>query len=229
MRGGIFTDYRCATRQAFQVLACPFRENVVALGKRAQILGWKTSSAEQVQSDRQSPGGTVRCGDYKWIDHLSVKIVRHGPAAVPAPVTDRRQAGVRRCSADLPRPILEQFELYGVFRWPEMTINILIRPRWPHRAPRPTVSSMSINRIATLFPGGVYGERILDDPFTPGRSDKQWFSVGNRVRVHAGALKGLEGTVLAYCAASRLIVAVDLDCQGVTLEIDQQMLTLLDI
>jgi hypothetical protein len=41
-------------------------------------------------------------------------------------------------------------------------------------------------------------------------------------------MAGVEGKVLAYCGASRLVIAVDLSCQGVTLEIDEQMLTSLD-
>ncbi|HWB13175.1 MAG TPA: hypothetical protein VG826_28375 [Pirellulales bacterium] len=84
---------------------------------------------------------------------------------------------------------------------------------------------MSTNRIAALFSndgGPAFGD-LLEATAT-----QQRFTPGCRVRVRSGVLAGAEGTVLAYCSDSRLIVAVDLSCPGVTLEIDEQKLTLLD-
>lgn len=81
---------------------------------------------------------------------------------------------------------------------------------------------MSTNRIAMLFP--AHGELDLFEASHAGNR----FRSGCRVRVCSGTMAGVEGKVLAYCGASRLVIAVDLSCQGVTLEIDEQMLTSLD-
>jgi hypothetical protein len=42
--------------------------------------------------------------------------------------------------------------------------------------------------------------------------------------VRSGVFAGVEGTVASYCSGSRLIIDVDLNIQGVTLEIDDWML-----
>ncbi|HEX7380433.1 MAG TPA: antitermination protein NusG [Pirellulales bacterium] len=47
---------------------------------------------------------------------------------------------------------------------------------------------------------------------------------GDRVRVKSGSLAGVEGTVLARCRKCRLIVAVNLLQQGVSVEIDDHLL-----
>ena len=84
---------------------------------------------------------------------------------------------------------------------------------------------MTTNRIATLFPAD--GEQAFDQEFEVLRPTKRSLWPGCRVRVHSGAMAGVEGTVLAYSFASRLVIALDVNCRGVTLEIDEQKLTLL--
>jgi hypothetical protein len=81
---------------------------------------------------------------------------------------------------------------------------------------------MSTNRIAGLFPARE--EPAVDQRFEA-LTRKQMFEPGCRVRVCVGVMEGVEGTVLAYCAHSRLLIAVDIDCQDVTLEVDEQNLT----
>lgn len=46
------------------------------------------------------------------------------------------------------------------------------------------------------------------------------FASGERVRVGSGVFAGAEGFVLEYRHSSRLLLAVDVQQQGITLEID---------
>jgi hypothetical protein len=52
-----------------------------------------------------------------------------------------------------------------------------------------------------------------------------WSSVakGDRVRICKGIFRGIEGTVVDRCGPGRLIVAVELLEQGVTIELDTTM------
>jgi hypothetical protein len=51
---------------------------------------------------------------------------------------------------------------------------------------------------------------------------------GREVRIRAGVMKGLEGTVVVRRSKSRLLVAVHLLQAGVSLEIDDYMLEPID-
>jgi transcription antitermination factor NusG len=51
---------------------------------------------------------------------------------------------------------------------------------------------------------------------------------GGRVRVQRGVFEGVEGTIISYRSATRLLIAVELDCRGVSLEIDDRMVEVLD-
>jgi transcription antitermination factor NusG len=51
---------------------------------------------------------------------------------------------------------------------------------------------------------------------------------GQRVRIHSGALAGLEGTILTRRRESRLLVAVRFLQQGVSVEVDDFILEPID-
>lgn len=55
------------------------------------------------------------------------------------------------------------------------------------------------------------------------------FGLGDRVRVRRGILSGVEGMVIARCDDSRLVIAVDLIEQGVTIEIDTAQIEACDV
>jgi hypothetical protein len=40
--------------------------------------------------------------------------------------------------------------------------------------------------------------------------------------------EGVEGTIVSFRSSSRLLIAVDLDFQGVSLEIDERLIEVLD-
>jgi hypothetical protein len=108
---------------------------------------------------------------------------------------------------------------------------------------------MSSNRIMGLFPQDLplQGSSLQRSmvalpglsPQEPGlglspqrpvlwpRSVQQRLLPGSRVRVRTGAFAGVEGTVAAYCSASRLIIDLDLDVAGVTLELEDRAIELL--
>jgi hypothetical protein len=73
---------------------------------------------------------------------------------------------------------------------------------------------MCTNRIECFFPEGA-----AEETQTEGRRRLP----GDRVRVQTGIFAGVEGTVASYFSGSRLIIELDLDCTGVTLEIDERM------
>ncbi|HUY90212.1 MAG TPA: hypothetical protein VMV10_15855 [Pirellulales bacterium] len=55
-------------------------------------------------------------------------------------------------------------------------------------------------------------------------SAERRFAPGDRVRVFCGVLAGVEGTVLIRRGESRLMIAVDLQQPGVSLEVDDASL-----
>jgi hypothetical protein len=46
-------------------------------------------------------------------------------------------------------------------------------------------------------------------------------NLGDRVRVCSGLFEGVEGTIIAHLGVCRVILAVDLDQAGVSLEVDE--------
>ncbi|HWB11258.1 MAG TPA: hypothetical protein VG826_18660 [Pirellulales bacterium] len=52
------------------------------------------------------------------------------------------------------------------------------------------------------------------------------FVKGDRVRIFQGLFRGVEGTVVGYRGKGRLIIAVELMEQGVTIEVDVTMVQL---
>lgn len=57
---------------------------------------------------------------------------------------------------------------------------------------------------------------------------EQRFAPGDRVRVCDGVFAGAEGTVLARCRESRLLISVELKQRGVSLEVDDASLELIE-
>jgi len=89
------------------------------------------------------------------------------------------------------------------------------------------VCSLTSNRISTILPveDGVQLQRELADvrrlieadaPLTVERR----LVPGQPVRIKAGSMMGLEGTVIRYRGRTRLLVAVSFLQQGVSIEID---------
>ncbi|MGH7139025.1 MAG: hypothetical protein ACREHD_25040 [Pirellulales bacterium] len=83
---------------------------------------------------------------------------------------------------------------------------------------------MSINRIGNLFPMGLCAEGPLATVADRRAVVRESLPAGERVRVRSGAFEGVEGTIMSYRSPSRLVIEVDLDCQGVFLEIDEHMI-----
>jgi transcriptional antiterminator RfaH len=92
------------------------------------------------------------------------------------------------------------------------------------------VSSLKTNRICCVLP--VHDQELFHQdmvqihrlisagaPLTPERR----LGRGQRVSVKSGAMKGLEGTVVCRRGRCRLIIAVNLLQQGVSVEIDECM------
>lgn len=86
---------------------------------------------------------------------------------------------------------------------------------------------MSFNRIGNMFPTAIYGETPLATLADLSPSVRETVRVGNRVRVSSGVFEGVEGTVSSYCSSSRLVIELDLDCEGVYLEIDDHMIEII--
>ena len=95
-------------------------------------------------------------------------------------------------------------------------------------------ASLTTNRVAQVLPvleqqelgrdlRQVYRLIQLNAPLTMESRLKQ----GDRVRVKGGPFEGVEGNVVARCRKSRIIVAVRLIQQGVSLEVDDCQLELL--
>jgi transcriptional antiterminator RfaH len=95
-------------------------------------------------------------------------------------------------------------------------------------------ATLTTNRVAQVLPVSEQQElgwdlrqvfRLiqLKAPLTMESRLKQ----GDRVRIKAGPFAGVEGNVVARCRKSRIIVAVRLIQQGVSLEVDDFQLELL--
>jgi len=93
---------------------------------------------------------------------------------------------------------------------------------------------LTTNRVAQVLPvleqqelgwdlQQIYRLIQLNAPLTVESRLKQ----GDRVRVRGGPFEGVEGNVVARCRKSRIIVAVRLIQQGVSLEVDDCQLELL--
>jgi transcriptional antiterminator RfaH len=93
------------------------------------------------------------------------------------------------------------------------------------------ISCLTTNRIANVLPvrdGDKLRqeleqvERLIesDAPLTVER----WIQPGQRVRIKAGSMVGIEGTVVSRRRRSRLFVEVSLLQQGVSLELDDVLL-----
>ncbi|HVA49540.1 MAG TPA: hypothetical protein VNH11_24450 [Pirellulales bacterium] len=83
---------------------------------------------------------------------------------------------------------------------------------------------MSTNRIASLLPPRDGGDTLVRSMPRATQVARPRFSCGSRVRVGSGVFAGVEGTVASYCSGSRLIIDVEINIQGVTLEIDERLL-----
>ena len=68
------------------------------------------------------------------------------------------------------------------------------------------------------------GEQLA--PTEPAAANRPRFLAGNRVRVYCGVFAGVEGSVIALCGANRLVIAVDLQQKGISLEIDDAAIEL---
>ena len=97
------------------------------------------------------------------------------------------------------------------------------------------VKCLATNRVAQILPvpdgeqlagdlKNVQHLILADAPLTVERQLKP----GRKVRVKAGALQGLEGTVITQRGKSKLVVAVQMLQQGVSMEIDNFLLEPLD-
>ena len=87
---------------------------------------------------------------------------------------------------------------------------------------------MSINRIGSFLVSRGLGEAAVaalgEIDCLPTRS----FDVGSRMRVKRGVFEGVEGQFVSYVRDTRLLISVDLNCQGVSIEIDEWMVESLD-
>lgn len=88
---------------------------------------------------------------------------------------------------------------------------------------------MSTNRVVGLLsPGNRQAFEAMAATALRPRPVRQRLSLGSRVRVRTGVFAGAEGTVASYCRNDRLIIDLNLDIRGVTLELEDRMLELLD-
>jgi hypothetical protein len=87
---------------------------------------------------------------------------------------------------------------------------------------------MSRNRIGFFFSADDFGRASPQPAAMSCATARPRIRPGDRVRVRRGVLTGVEGRVVRLCAASRVLVSIDLDCQGVSLEIEGRMLEVLD-
>lgn len=83
---------------------------------------------------------------------------------------------------------------------------------------------MGVNRIVALLSRRAWNDSVLSAE----RVGRQLLPPGTRVRIQKGAFAGTEGTAISYCSASRLRIAVDIDCCSVFIEIDLQAIDVLD-
>lgn len=88
---------------------------------------------------------------------------------------------------------------------------------------------MSINRIGSLLVSRGLGDAVVtalpEIECLPQRS----FDVGGRMRIKRGVFEGVEGRLVSYLQGSRIVIAVDLNCQGVSIEIDDWMVESIDV
>jgi transcriptional antiterminator RfaH len=92
------------------------------------------------------------------------------------------------------------------------------------------IASLMSNRISTMLPvadadlmfGDLRNVQHLIDSDAPLTVERR-LAVGDRVRVKAGSMQGLEGVILKRCGKTRLQVAVSFLQQGVSIEIDSYL------
>lgn len=107
------------------------------------------------------------------------------------------------------------------------------RPERPENVPMMWPNRIA-NELSTLFPVAT-----ADLPTAPSAPRRFWhgrlslprpmlssFVKGDRVRIFQGLFRGVEGTVVGYRGKGRLIIAVELMEQGVTIEVDVTMVQL---
>jgi hypothetical protein len=87
---------------------------------------------------------------------------------------------------------------------------------------------MSVNRIGGLLLSRALGEVVLTALPEVASLPRQSFPVGSRVRIKRGVFEGVEGRLISYEPALRLLIAVALNCPGVSIEIDEWMVEGLD-
>jgi hypothetical protein len=82
---------------------------------------------------------------------------------------------------------------------------------------------ISSNRIASFLVADARAERPLSIPWRLAHATRRRILPGSRVQVRSGVFSGVRGTVTSYSSVSRLTIDVELNCQGVSLEIDEQL------
>jgi transcription antitermination factor NusG len=87
---------------------------------------------------------------------------------------------------------------------------------------------MSVNRIGGLLLSRGLGNAVLTALPEVASLPRQTFPVGSRVRIKQGVFEGVQGRLISYGPASRLLIAVDLNCPGVSIEIDARMVEALN-
>jgi hypothetical protein len=97
------------------------------------------------------------------------------------------------------------------------------------------VLSLKSNRISTILhvadQAGLHGDlqqvrRVIESGVT--LTPEEQLLPGRLVRIHGGPLTGLEGRVMHRAGSCRLVISVDFLKQGVSVEVDDYFLELID-